>query len=140
MTYAEKLKDPRWQKKRLEIMQLAEFACEECGDKESTLHVHHRYYVKSRYPWQYPNFALRCICSQCHDDSHAKDVDASDFSLEEWEIEADWILGGQNAAERLTEGVWDFAAEFCQLADLLGKRKALSLCVPLIAAAREEIA
>lgn len=44
MTYYEMLKDPRWQKKRLEIMERDEFACRDCGDKESTLNVHHTYY------------------------------------------------------------------------------------------------
>lgn len=36
-TYAEKLKDPRWQKLRLEVMNRNEFHCEICGSGESTL-------------------------------------------------------------------------------------------------------
>lgn len=39
--YSEKLKDPRWQKKRLEILNRDEFACRFCGDNKSTLNVHH---------------------------------------------------------------------------------------------------
>lgn len=38
--YLEKLKDPRWQKRRLEIFQRDEFTCQVCFDTESTLHVH----------------------------------------------------------------------------------------------------
>lgn len=44
-SYSEKLKDPRWQKKRLEVMESNEFCCEMCGDNESTLHVHHKEYL-----------------------------------------------------------------------------------------------
>ncbi len=41
MKYSEKLKDPRWQKKRLEIFQRDEFHCQQCGDGENTLCVHY---------------------------------------------------------------------------------------------------
>jgi len=41
MNYADKLKDPRWQKKRLKIMERANWECESCGDSEKTLHIHH---------------------------------------------------------------------------------------------------
>jgi methionyl-tRNA synthetase len=51
--YWEKLKDPRWQKLRLEAMQKADFHCERCGDGESTLNVHHKEYFKGREPWEY---------------------------------------------------------------------------------------
>ena len=43
-SYYEKLLDPRWQKKRLEILNRDEFKCRSCGDDKSTLHVHHGYY------------------------------------------------------------------------------------------------
>jgi hypothetical protein len=67
-TYAEKLRDPRWQKKRLEIMERDGFQCRECGDKEAELHVHHGYYGKGRQPWEYPDEALITLCADCHDD------------------------------------------------------------------------
>lgn len=65
-TYAEKLKDPRWQRKRLEVMQRDEFACTECFDAESTLNVHHHYYEKGKNPWDYPDDALTTLCETCH--------------------------------------------------------------------------
>ena len=65
-TYAEKLKDPRWQRKRLEIMQRDGFGCTFCGDEESTLNVHHHYYEKGMSPWEYPNEALTTLCEGCH--------------------------------------------------------------------------
>jgi hypothetical protein len=63
----ERLKDPRWQKKRLEVMQRAGFACEWCESKDMTLHVHHTYYEKYREPWDYPDWALMCLCESCHE-------------------------------------------------------------------------
>lgn len=65
-TYADKLRDPRWQKKRLEIMERDGFACRECGDKASTLNVHHGYYARGRSPWEYPDEHLKTLCEDCH--------------------------------------------------------------------------
>lgn len=64
--YWELLRDPRWQRKRLEIMEAANFACEECEATTVTLNVHHRYYVKGRKPWEYENDSLVCLCENCH--------------------------------------------------------------------------
>ena len=66
MTYAEKLKDPRWQKKRLKIMERDHFMCVECRDSESTLNVDHKYYRKNLDPWAYPDDALQTLCENCH--------------------------------------------------------------------------
>lgn len=131
MTYAEKLKDPRWQKKRLEIMQLADFACEMCDDKDSTLHVHHRYYVKGRLPWQYPNFALQCLCSGCHNGEHPIDEDDNSFSVQPWESVAEAIIGGKSAFDReiVNGGAWDLAFELEQLANRIGKAAAVGVCL-----------
>ena len=68
--YWEKLKDPRWQRKRLEIMERAHFMCEKCYREDQTLNVHHLYYMSKRDPWQYPDFALQCICEECHNEEH----------------------------------------------------------------------
>lgn len=65
-TYGEKLRDPRWQKMRLEIMQRDEFCCQKCFDSSSTLNVHHRYYVAGAAPWEYPADALVTLCEDCH--------------------------------------------------------------------------
>ena len=65
-TYAEKLKDPRWQKKRLEIMRRDEFACTMCGDSESELQVHHKEYHSNAQPWDYSDEDLCTLCRECH--------------------------------------------------------------------------
>jgi len=67
-TYAEKLRDPRWQKKRLQVLQDAGFACSECGSVERTLHIHHPFYRKGVEPWDYADWDLICVCEDCHED------------------------------------------------------------------------
>jgi hypothetical protein len=67
MTYSEKLKDPRWQRRRLEVLQYYNFFCDQCGDDKTELHVHHRVYIKGREPWDYPIQMLRAVCKPCHE-------------------------------------------------------------------------
>ena len=69
-TYSEKLKDPRWQKKRLGIFNRDQFECQICGDKETTLHVHHVYYEANAEPWDYADDALVTLCGVCHEAEH----------------------------------------------------------------------
>ena len=65
--YATKRLDPRWQKKRLEILSRDEFTCRDCGDKDNTLHVHHCLYHRGAEPWEYENDELRTLCAECHE-------------------------------------------------------------------------
>jgi 5-methylcytosine-specific restriction endonuclease McrA len=68
MTYADKLKSPKWQKRRLEIMQRDMFRCRRCGSDDKQLHVHHIYYDKEyKEPWDYPDHLLTTICNDCHE-------------------------------------------------------------------------
>lgn len=64
-TYWEKLKDPRWQKKRLEVLERASFRCSHCNTHDKPLHVHHGYYG-SLDPWDYPDRVLHVLCEDCH--------------------------------------------------------------------------
>jgi 5-methylcytosine-specific restriction endonuclease McrA len=70
MTYSEKLKDPRWQRKRLRVFDRAKWKCEKCGDSKTELHVHHTKY--SGNPWDVPLSKLQCLCSKCHGAHHNK--------------------------------------------------------------------
>lgn len=69
-TYSEKLKDPRWQKLRLQVLQRDDFTCQYCGEKTKTLHVHHLCYPKSRNPWDVDDDALLTVCCDCHSIDH----------------------------------------------------------------------
>lgn len=66
-TYAEKLRHPNWQKKRLEIMELDRFRCRHCESKDISLNVHHLYYINGAEPWEYDNNALITLCEICHE-------------------------------------------------------------------------
>ena len=70
MAYKDDLKDGRWQKKRLEIMQRDEFKCTHCGDSTKTLNVHHKEYIKGKKPWDYDNSNFLCLCETCHENIH----------------------------------------------------------------------
>lgn len=74
-TYAEKLKSPKWQKKRLDILNLKGFKCEKCGDEENQIQVHHRFYITGREPWEYDNDVFQVLCEKCHEASHKKEVE-----------------------------------------------------------------
>lgn len=66
-TYQEKLLDPRWQRRRLEILERDIWICSCCGDDSKTLHVHHRVYDKKyENPWDYPDELLITLCADCH--------------------------------------------------------------------------
>lgn len=70
MTYKEQLKHPKWQKKRLEIMNRDNFQCQCCMDKEDTLTVHHKKYIKGKKAWEYPDKLLITLCDDCHQSVH----------------------------------------------------------------------
>lgn len=70
MKYADKLKDPRWQKVRLEIMSRDEWACVACKRKDRTLNVHHTYYKMGKEPWEYDEKSLVTLCEECHSFEH----------------------------------------------------------------------
>lgn len=71
-TYSEKLRDPRWQRRRLEIMQRDDFSCRMCYESEHTLNVHHLWYTRGAEPWDYPDTCLITTCEACHEELHAE--------------------------------------------------------------------
>ena len=65
MTYAEKLKDPRWQLRRLTVIKAADGKCRACSNGLIELQVHHLVY--SGEPWEAPDSHLECLCVECHE-------------------------------------------------------------------------
>lgn len=80
--YSKKLKDPRWQKKRLEILERDDWSCQKCSDTESTLVVHHRRYIYGKDPWDYPNYMLVTLCESCHETERETRQEYEDMLLE----------------------------------------------------------
>jgi transcription elongation factor Elf1 len=94
MTYAEKLKDPRWIARRKEILEKDNYTCVRCGaqavyycdgdeskiDSRTIMHVHHLKYTGQ--PWDAADDDLAVLCDNCHNYYHAlKNPDEIDFEL-----------------------------------------------------------
>lgn len=73
--YQRQLKDPRWQKRRLDIMNRDKWTCKNCDDSESTLTVHHKSYRmtdgKFADIWDYADDDLITLCEACHEEEEA---------------------------------------------------------------------
>jgi hypothetical protein len=77
--YSDKLKDPRWQKKRLEIFQRDDWQCQLCFSREHTLVVHHRWYESGYEPWDYPDDCLVTLCENCHEQATSDMAKADEY-------------------------------------------------------------
>jgi hypothetical protein len=95
-----KYHDPRWQKFRLERLQMSDWKCDGCGDSESKLNIHHSFYVANRMPWDYIPHSTIVLCDQCHQHEHEFTGDGRPESLKwaEWEVGAACVIG--SAVER----------------------------------------
>jgi hypothetical protein len=80
-SYSDKLKDPRWQKKRLEIFNRDDWTCRICGDDKDTLSVHHKRYFPKTDPWDYDSEYLITVCEKCH-----QLIEHSKFLIENFDI------------------------------------------------------
>jgi len=68
--YSELLKDPRWIKRRNEILTRDKNTCQFCGCQDKYLHVHHKEYWDGFLPWEYPDSILITLCEDCHELMH----------------------------------------------------------------------
>jgi hypothetical protein len=73
MKYSEKLKDPRWQKKRLQILERDTCTRRACRAKDKTLNVHHIFYLSGTEPWDIPDGLLITFCCDCHNPGPCED-------------------------------------------------------------------
>lgn len=74
LTYAEQLRHPMWQRRRLEMLSAADWKCSACAEASAQLHVHHKQYFKGRMAWDYSNDELQVLCETCHEKSHVVDA------------------------------------------------------------------
>lgn len=106
--YSDLLRHPRWQKKRLEIMQRDGFGCQWCLATDKTLNVHHLYYAPGRAPWEYEDGSLVTICEDCHSAEHdKKDMAEREFiqALRENRLTNDDLIGLAMAIRRINRVV-----------------------------------
>lgn len=117
-TYKEKLLDPRWQKKRLEILSRDDFSCCYCGDKDNTLHVHHKSYGDGE-PWEIENNHLITLCKECHEQEELELKEYSELFIKSFRLspfraddlrEISW---GLNAIEIKNTKTWLVARAYC---------------------------
>ena len=64
MTYSQKLRDIRWQRKRLKILERDGWKCQSCGSSDKNIQVHLLHYAKLD-PWDYPDNACQTLCDEC---------------------------------------------------------------------------
>ena len=117
MNYSDLLLNPRWQKKRLEILNRDNWTCQLCKDTEETLHVHHKLYTSFQEPWNIDNDFLITYCSTCHEivETFKKDdaenkilrVDKYDFPISDYGAQSQiWIyLKSDNGGFYVS--IWD---------------------------------
>lgn len=113
-TYIEKLKDPRWQKKRLEILERDHWSCVSCGGKEETLHIHHLFYFYGKEPWDIPNGFLITLCESCHntgrpcDPQYKKCEDCPEYGHERYNCGGSGDIPGafQDGTAKILNLIW----------------------------------
>jgi len=66
MAYSDDLRHPKWQQKRLQILERDSWRCTGCHANDRFLHVHHRRYIPGRKPWEYADDDLTSLCDECH--------------------------------------------------------------------------
>src|SRR5690606_5076304 len=70
MNFSEQIKHPKWQEKRLRILERDDFKCQGCTEEKRNendqLHVHHLRYFKDSLYWDYDDDLLITYCNNCH--------------------------------------------------------------------------
>ena len=110
-TYSEKLKDPRWQRMRLKILERDSWKCRWCDEADNTLHVHHTYYERGKEPWDYPPESLLTLCENCHQFEYESRKEAEDallFTLRERGFSTEFVYELFDVARRADMGVSQF--------------------------------
>lgn len=92
MGWKDELRDPRWQKRRLKILERDKWECQRCADASSTLNVHHLWYDGE--PWDVPDEALLTLCDDCHEaeDAERKDSEQRILAILRAKLPLAWQL------------------------------------------------
>jgi hypothetical protein len=64
-SFTQKFHDPRWIKKRTELLHAYDFTCVKCGAANGHALVHRIKHVPHLDPWNYPDHLLQVLCRDC---------------------------------------------------------------------------
>lgn len=70
MTYANKLKNPKWKAFSKNAIRSKGGFCDSCKQNGKVIQCHHNFYDLSREPWEYDIGEVRVLCSECHESFH----------------------------------------------------------------------
>jgi hypothetical protein len=112
--YLDQYKDPRWQKKRLEILERDQWMCQVCGDDGSELNVHHKIYFKDKKVWEYDNEYLETLCDKCHSEAHLTKIKIEKLMAHIPSMFLDNYENYIRVALRFDPGRLDLIAEFLE--------------------------
>jgi len=115
MTYYEKLKDPRWQRKRLEVFERDNFTCTSCNCAKDELQLHHLRYCKGQ-PWDISNEYLTTLCKICH----KKHEEMLEKIKEHLAVIQSCSFEHLEEVENLLESVWNCSLNPYQISVLSG--------------------
>lgn len=106
LSYAEKLKDPRWLELRKQVIERDKNICQLCYE-EGVLQVHHAWgYRAGLEPWEYDINELITLCPNCHEKI-------------------------SDGVKRATELVWEMAQNVNQIQALVTLLEEIKLTTPL---------
>lgn len=64
--FMSKTADPKWQRRRLQVMERDNWTCQRCGNTSEQLEVHHLVYVHKAKYHEYLDHELITLCRECH--------------------------------------------------------------------------
>ena len=68
--YAELLLREEWKVVRKRIVERDNYTCQDCGNDNCKLNVHHKIYINGKKPWEIPDNVLISLCDNCHTKAH----------------------------------------------------------------------
>lgn len=104
LTYAEKLADVRWKRRRDDLLRRSNYTCAECAaplvSGTMDLQVHHVCYIACLDPWDYPDELLLVVC-----DYHHRERQAIEQAIY---VEVGRHLAGLNVFELRRQPIYSF--------------------------------
>ncbi len=84
-TYRKLLLHPKWKEKAQYIKKRDNYTCQNCGETDCILDVHHKNYILGKNPWEIPSRYLITLCRLCHKNEHkGKKINEFYITLEEF--------------------------------------------------------